>query len=147
MTQPIVLLLWGPNLDLLGTREPEVYGSATLSDHVDRACELAASNGLSLESLQSASEAELVAAVHGARGRCAAIVINPGAFTHYAWSLHDALATFEGPIVEFHFSNTATRESWRHTSVVTPVVTGTIIGLGARGYEFAIDAVARDLNH
>ena len=99
--------------------------------------------GLELEDLQSASEAELVAAVHGARGRCAAIVVNPGAFTHYAWSLHDALAAFDGIVVELHLSNPNARDEWRHTSVIAPVATGTIAGFGGDGYPLAVLAVHR----
>ena len=82
-------------------------------------------------------------AVHAARGRCAAIVVNAAALTHYSWSLHDALACFEGPVVELHISNPEARERWRRTSVVSPVATGTIQGFGAHGYELAILAVAR----
>lgn len=141
--RPTVLLLHGPNLDLLGEREPEVYGTATLAEHVASARAAAAAVGLELEDLQSASEAELVAAVHGARGRCAAIVVNPGAFTHYAWSLHDALAAYGGIVVELHLSNPNGREPWRHTSVVAPVATGTIAGFGGDGYPLAITAVHR----
>ena len=99
-------------------------------------------HGLELEHLQSNHEGELVEAVHGARGRCAAIVINPGAFTHYAWSIHDALAAFDGPIVELHLSNPNAREPWRHTSVIAPVAAGSITGFGADGYRLALDAVA-----
>ena len=95
-----ILLLHGPNLNLLGEREPEVYGTATLDDHVAAARAAAEAAGLALEHLQSNSEADLVEAVHGARGRCAAIVVNAGALTHYGWSLHDALATYEGVVVE-----------------------------------------------
>ena len=84
-------------------------------------------------------------AIHAARGRCAAIIINAGAFTHYAWSIHDALATFAGPIIEVHISNPNAREPWRHTSVVAPVATGSIVGLGMHGYELAVEAVARRL--
>jgi 3-dehydroquinate dehydratase-2 len=142
MSPPIVLLLSGPNLNLLGSREPEIYGRATLVDHVARADARAASLGLQLEHLQSNREAELVDAIQQARGRCAAIVINPGAFTHYSWAIHDALAAFEGPVVELHLSNPETRESWRHTSVVSPVATGTIAGFGGHGYGLAIEAVA-----
>ena len=91
----IVLLLSGPNLKLLGEREPAIYGSETLDDHVRTATDAAAAHGLELEHLQSNGEAELVAAVHAARGRCAAIVVNAGALTHYGWSLHDALAAFD----------------------------------------------------
>ena len=142
MSAKLVLLLSGPNLNLLGEREPEVYGSATLDDHVEVARATAAAHGLVVEHVQSNHEGELVDAVHGARGRCAAIVINPGAFTHYAWAIHDALAAFDGPIVEVHLSNPAAREPWRHTSVVAPVAAGTIAGFGSDGYRLAVDAVA-----
>ena len=142
MTAPIVLLLSGVNLDLLGQRQPEIYGAATLADHVATATAVADSHGLALEHLQTNAEHELVEAIHGARGRCAAIVINPGAFTHYAWSLHDALAAFDGPIIELHLSNPAAREEWRKVSVVAPVATGTIAGFGGDGYRLALDAVA-----
>jgi 3-dehydroquinate dehydratase-2 len=137
-----VLLLSGPNLNLLGDREPEVYGSATLDDHVATARSEAERHGLELEHLQSNHEGELVEAIHGARGRCAAIVINPGAFTHYAWSIHDALAAFDGPIVELHLSNPNAREPWRHTSVIAPVAAGSVTGFGGDGYRLALDAVA-----
>jgi len=139
----LVLLLSGANLNLLGEREPEIYGSDTLADHVARATSVASSQGLAIEHLQTNSEAELVTAIHSARGRAAAIIINPGAFTHYAWSLHDALAAFEGPVIEVHLSNPNAREPWRHTSVVAPVAQGTISGLGGLGYELALSAVAR----
>jgi 3-dehydroquinate dehydratase-2 len=140
--RPVVLLLSGPNLDLLGTREPEVYGHQTLDDHVAAARAAADAAGLALEHRQSNHEGDLVEAVHAARGTCAAIVINPAAFTHYAWALHDALAAFPGPVVEVHLSNPQGREPWRHTSVVAPVATGTIAGLGGHGYVLAIEAVA-----
>jgi 3-dehydroquinate dehydratase-2 len=139
---PVVLLLSGPNLNLLGDREPEVYGKETLEDHVTRARATAAEHGLALEHLQSNHEGALVEAVHGARGRCAAIVVNPGALTHYAWSLHDALAAFDGVVVELHLSNPNAREPWRHTSVVAPVADGSIVGFGGVGYELALRAVA-----
>ncbi len=140
--RPLVLLLSGPNLNLLGEREPAVYGTATLDDHVAAATAAAEGHGLGLEHLQTNREGELVDAIHAARGRCAAIVVNPGAFTHYAWSIHDALAAFDGPVVELHLSNPSAREPWRHTSVVAPVASGTIVGFGAAGYRLAIDAVA-----
>lgn len=139
---PLVLLLSGVNLNLLGDREPEIYGSATLADHVATATRAAAAHGLTIEHVQSNSESELVEAIHGARRRCAAIIFNPGAFTHYAWSLHDALAAFDGPVIELHLSNPAAREQWRKTSVVAPVATGTIAGFGGDGYRLAVDAVA-----
>lgn len=144
-SQPIVLLVHGPNLNLLGQREPEVYGTETLDDYVATATAAADAHHLALEAFQTNHEGELVDAIHAARGRCAAIIINAGAFTHYAWSIHDALATFTGPIIEVHISNPNAREPWRHTSVVAPVATGTIVGLGMHGYELAVEAVARKL--
>lgn len=135
----------GPNLNLLGQREPEIYGTSTLADYVALATNCAATLGHELEAFQSNHEGEIVDAVHAARGRAAAIIINPGAFTHYAWSIHDALAAFAGPIIELHISNPNAREPWRHTSVVSPVATGTIVGLGMIGYELAITAVSRKL--
>lgn len=140
--EPIVLLLSGPNLNLLGQRQPEVYGTATLDQHVATARDAAARHGLRLEHVQSNHEGELVEAVHAARGRCAAVVVNAGALTHYGWSLHDALATFEGPVVELHLSNPSAREPWRHTSVIAPVASGSIAGFGGLGYQLAIEAVA-----
>ena len=139
---PIVLLLSGVNLNLLGDREPEIYGTSTLADHVATATAAAEGQGLVIEHLQSNAESELVEAIHAARRRCAAIIFNPGAFTHYAWSLHDALAAFDGPIIELHLSNPAAREEWRKTSVVAPGATGTIAGFGGYGYRLAVDAVA-----
>lgn len=142
MTQT-VLLLSGPNLNLLGQREPEIYGTATLDDHVDAARSVAEAHDLALEHVQSNHEGELIDAVHAARGRCAAIIINAGAFTHYAWGIHDALASFDGPIIELHISNPYRREPWRNTSVVAPVATASICGLGGHGYQLAVAAVAR----
>lgn len=141
MSRPIVLLLSGPNLDLFGVRQPEVYGRETLDDYVAIAREAADAAGYDLEHLQSASEAELVAAVHGARDRCAGIVINAAAFTHYAWALHDALAAFAGPIVELHVSNPNGREPWRHTSVIAPVATGAVVGFRGDGYRMAVEGL------
>jgi 3-dehydroquinate dehydratase-2 len=136
-----VLILSGPNLNLLGQREPEVYGTATLDDHISAARATADDFGLDVEHLQSNHEGDLVDAIHAARNRCAAIVINPGAFGHYAWSIHDALAAFEGPVIEVHLSNPNAREPWRHTSVVSPVATATIVGLGGLGYRLAFTAL------
>ncbi len=139
---PLVLLLSGPNLNLLGERDPAVYGTATLAEHVAAAEAAAQRRGLRLEHRQSNHEGALVDSVQQARGRAAAIVINPGAFTHYAWALHDALAAFTGPVVELHLSQPAAREPWRRVSVVAPVATATIAGLGAAGYPLAVEAVA-----
>ena len=140
MSAGSLLLLSGPNLNLLGEREPAVYGTATLDDHVAAATTRADRHGLGLEHLQSNREADLVDAVHRARGHHAAIIVNAGAFTHYSWALHDALAAYDGPVVELHLSNPSQRESWRHTSVVTPVADALICGLGGAGYPMAVDA-------
>jgi 3-dehydroquinate dehydratase-2 len=134
---PILLLLSGPNLNLLGERNPAVYGTETLADHVATASAAAEGAGLVIEHLQTNHEGVLVDAIHGARTRCAAIVINPGAFTHYAWSIHDALDAFDGPIVELHLSDPKAREPWRE-----PVADRTIAGHGGDGYRLAVEAVA-----
>jgi 3-dehydroquinate dehydratase-2 len=139
--QGVIVLLSGPNLDLLGDREPDVYGTATLDDHVAAATEVAVSAGYTLEHLQSNHEGGLVEAVHAARGRASAIIINAGALSHTSWSLHDALAAFDGVVVELHLSNPAAREPFRHTSVIAPVANGCIAGFGALGYRLAVDAV------
>ena len=141
-----VLLLHGPNLNLLGEREPEIYGTATLDDHVATARAAAEKAGFELEHLQSNHEGELVDAIHAARDRCAAIIVNPGALTHYAWSLHDALAAFPGVVVEVHLSNPNAREPWRHTSVVAPVADGSLMGFGGHGYVLAVEAVEKLLS-
>jgi 3-dehydroquinate dehydratase-2 len=143
----VVLLLSGPNLNLLGDREPSVYGTETLADHVATASAAAARAGLVVEHVQSNHEGDLVDAVHGARRRVAAIVVNAGALTHTSWSLHDALAAFDGVVVELHLSNPAAREPFRHTSTIAPVADGAIAGFGGLGYELAVEAVARLLGH
>jgi 3-dehydroquinate dehydratase-2 len=139
----LVVLLSGPNLNLLGQREPAVYGTDTLAAHVARAEAAALRHGLTLEHVQSNHEGELVGAVHDARGRADALVINAGALSHTSWSLHDAVAAFDGPAVELHLSNPAAREPFRHTSVLAPVTRGVIAGFGGLGYELAMEAVAR----
>ena len=137
-----VLLINGPNLNLLGTREPDVYGSTTLTEVEAALTVQAAEAGLEVDCFQSNSEGEIIDRIHAARtDGTAFIIINPGAFTHYAWALHDALAAFAGPIIEVHISNPNAREPWRHTSVVAPVATGSIVGLGLHGYELAVQAV------
>jgi len=143
VSPPLLLLLSGPNLNLLGEREPAVYGTQTLADHVAAATAEADVAGLDLEHHQTNHEGELVELVHGARGRAAALVVNAGALTHYSWALHDALASFDGPVVELHLSNPAAREPFRHTSVVAPVADGSIAGFGGLGYVLAVQAVAR----
>jgi len=140
-----ILLLSGPNLNLLGEREPQHYGTTTLDELVALARETAAKLGHEVEHFQSNHEGALVDAIHGARGRCAAIVINAGAFTHYAYAITDALAMFDGVKIEVHLSNPSAREEWRHTSVIAGVVDGSITGMRAEGYRLAIEAVAARL--
>ncbi|HEX4220506.1 MAG TPA: type II 3-dehydroquinate dehydratase [Acidimicrobiales bacterium] len=144
--QTLILLLSGPNLNLLGEREPAVYGHATLADHVAAAGKAAAALGHELEHVQSNHEGDLIEAVQQARGRAAAIVVNAGALTHTSWALHDALAAFDGVVIELHLSNPAAREPFRHTSVVAPVADGSIAGFGALGYPLAMEAVHRLLS-
>lgn len=143
--RPVVVLLSGPNLDLLGERQPEVYGTETLADHVGAARQEAERSGFDLEHHQTNHEGELIELVHAARGRAAALIVNAGALSHTSWSLHDALAAFDGPVVELHLSNPAARESWRHRSVLAPVATGSIAGFGGLGYRLAVEAVSRVL--
>ena len=140
-----ILVLHGPNLNLLGQREPHIYGTTTLDDYVAAVTAAAASHGHTVWALQSNHEGDLVDAIHRARTECAAIIINPGAFTHYAWSIHDALSAFNGPVIEVHISNPNAREPWRHTSVVAPAATGSIMGLGLQGYLLAVEAIATRL--
>jgi 3-dehydroquinate dehydratase-2 len=140
-----IALLHGPNLNLLGQREPHIYGTATLADYEAAVVAAATRHGHSVHAFQTNHEGALEDAIHAARHNADAIIINPGAFTHYAWSLHDALAAFAGPIIEVHISNPNAREPWRHTSVVAPVATGSIMGLGLHGYELAVEAVAQRL--
>ena len=134
----LILLLSGPNLNLLGVRQPEVYGTATLTDHVGTARRVADEGGYSLEHLQANSEGPLVDAVHSARNRCHAIIVNAGALTHYSWALHDALNAFDGVKIELHLSNTHARDAWRHHSVIAPAVHGSVQGFGGDGYRLAV---------
>lgn len=143
MSLSSILVLHGPNLNLLGTREPEIYGSATLSDHVNTVKAEASSHGIAVADLQSASESELVSAIHQAKGVHDAIIINAGALTHYSWALHDALRSFPGRIIEVHLSNPGAREDFRHVSVLAPVVDGSISGFGGMGYALAVQALLR----
>ena len=139
----LLLLLSGPNLNLLGDREPHIYGHETLDDHVAAARAAAEALDLGLEHLQSNHEGDLVEAIQGARGRTAAIVINAGALSHTSWAIHDALSTYDGVVVELHLSNPAAREPFRHTSTIAPVADGCIAGFGGLGYPLAVAAVSR----
>jgi 3-dehydroquinate dehydratase-2 len=137
-----VLVLNGPNLARLGSREPDVYGTATLED-LRQACEsTAAELGLAVDFRQTDDESELIAWVHEAADRRVPIVLNPAAFTHYSYALRDALAMRTAPLVEVHISNPAAREAFRHNSVVAAVADGTIAGFGFASYLLALRAVA-----
>jgi 3-dehydroquinate dehydratase-2 len=137
-----VLVLNGPNLGRLGAREPEVYGSATHEDLVTRCTAVAAEVGLAAEVRQTDDEAELVRWLHEAADDATPVVLNPAAFTHYSYALRDACAQLRAPLVEVHLTNPATREAFRHTSVVAGVATGTVAGFGLESYALALRAVA-----
>jgi 3-dehydroquinate dehydratase-2 len=140
-----ILLVSGPNLNLFGQRDALVYGTDALDDMVGDARKAASEHGYELEHLQSNHEGAIVDAIHDARGRCDAIVINPGAFGHYSYAIADALATFTGVKIELHVSNTAAREEWRRTSVISASVDGVIQGLGRTGYRLAVDGAVATL--
>ncbi len=139
-----LLLLNGPNLNLLGTREPEVYGSATLSAIEDRALSLAREAGHELVAYQSNAEHALIDRIHAAaREGVRFIVINPGAYTHTSIALRDALLAVQIPFIEVHLSNIYAREPFRHRSYLSGIAVGTITGLGPEGYELALGAAIR----
>ncbi|MBC7165223.1 MAG: type II 3-dehydroquinate dehydratase [Roseovarius sp.] len=136
-----ILILNGPNLNLLGTRQPEVYGRTTLAD-IEAMCRAhAESHGLRIDFAQSNHEGALVDAIHDARGRHDGIILNAGAYTHTSVALMDAISAAEVPTIELHLSNVHARESFRHISHIARVALGLICGFGAQGYLLAIDAM------
>ena len=137
-----VLVLNGPNLARLGSREPEVYGTATLEDLTQACAALGRELGLRVEVRQTDDEAELLGWVHEAADGRVPVVLNPAAFTHYSYALRDALAMRTAPLVEVHLTNPAARETFRHTSVVAGVADGTVAGFGLLSYELALRAIA-----
>lgn len=141
-----ILLLSGPNLDQLGVRSPEIYGTSTLDEHVSRFRGEVGPWGHTVRHVQSNFEGDLIEAVHAARTSCVALVINAGALTHTSWALADALAMFRGPKVEVHLSNPAAREPFRHLSTLAGVVDGSIAGFGALSYVLAAEALHRLLD-
>lgn len=139
---PQVLVLNGPNLGRLGSREPDVYGAASYGDLEELCRSTGRSLGLHVEVRQTEDEAEMIRWVHEAiDGRCP-VVINPAAFTHYSYALRDALAQRTAPVVEVHISNPAAREAFRHVSVVAGVADGTVAGFGLMSYQLALRAIA-----
>ncbi|MCY0093325.1 type II 3-dehydroquinate dehydratase [Hoeflea ulvae] len=138
-----IYVLNGPNLNLLGKRQPEIYGSETLADVEAAAKAQAGAHGLTIRFLQSNAEHQLIDWIHEARDNAAAIVINPAAYTHTSVAILDALNTFDGPVIEVHISNVHKREEFRHHSFVSLRADGVIAGCGTQGYLLAIDRVAR----
>lgn len=137
-----VLLLHGPNLSQLGSREPSQYGTATLDEVVEVARAAAEAGGAELDHFQSEQEGELASRVHTAReDGTAAVIVNAGALTHYSYALRDAIEMLDVPVVELHLSNIHAREEFRRTSVLAPVCVGSIAGFGAVGYRLAVEAV------
>ncbi len=136
-----ILVLHGPNLNLLGEREPEVYGHTTLAEIDGRLQKLGAASGVVVDTFQSNHEGALIDRIHAARKECDGIVINPGGLSHTSVSLRDALVAFARPVIEVHLSNVHAREPFRRRSLVSDVALGTITGLGAHGYELALQAL------
>lgn len=140
-----ILVVNGPNLNLLGEREKEIYGTATLEE-INRELEsLAREEGMDIEFFQSNHEGELIDKIHSARGDANYIIINAGAYTHYSIALHDALKGVQIPFIEVHLSNPEARESFRRVSLLSPIASGKICGLGATGYKIALLAVCEIL--
>lgn len=137
-----VLVLNGPNLDRLGVREPDVYGTLDYAGLVELCREAGHRLGLDAEVRQTSDEAELVDWLHGAADSATPVVLNPAAFTHYSYAMRDAIAMRTAPLIEVHISNPAARETFRHTSVVAGVATGTVAGFGVLSYRLALQAIA-----
>ncbi len=142
-----ILLLHGPNLNMLGRREPDVYGRTTLAEINVAVRERAVAAGAELLAFQSNHEGALIDVLQAEGWDAGGVIINPGAFTHYGLALRDALASLNAPIIEVHISNVYRREPFRHTSVIAPVATGQIAGLGWRGYLLALDWLLSSVEH
>lgn len=144
-TLPVVLVLHGPNLNLLGTREPGIYGRTTLAEIDDGLRQAGQELGVTVETFQSNHEGALIDRIHQARQTAGAIIINAGGYTHTSVALRDALAAVGLPVIEVHLSNLAAREEFRHRSLLAPVCVGQITGLGAFGYRLALEAAVHHL--
>ena len=136
-----ILVLNGPNLNLLGVREPDVYGTVTLADIEREVTEYAAERGASVDCFQSNHEGALIDKLHEARGAYDGIVYNPGAHTHYSYALRDAVSAVSVPVVEVHISSILAREEFRHTSLLAPVAKGSIMGFGLNSYRLGVEAL------
>ena len=137
-----VTLLNGPNLNLLGLRQPEIYGRETLADVVAKVTALAVELGLELQALQSNHEGQLVDWIHEARTGSAGIIINPGAYSHTSVAILDALNAYDGPVIEVHISNVHAREAFRHHSYISPAAKSVMAGFGVQGYALAVAGLA-----
>ena len=137
------MVINGPNLDRLGSREPEVYGSATYADLVSELTAMGAGLGFDVDIRQSASESEIISWLHEAADSSLPVIMNPAAFTHYSYAIRDACAMLTAPLIEVHISNPAAREEFRHKSVISGVATGVIAGFGIDSYRMALQALAR----
>lgn len=142
MTERRLLLLNGPNLNMLGTRQPEIYGSTTLTEIEEAVSAIAGEFGFAVRAVQSNHEGELIDAIHAARADCVGVVINPAAYTHTSVAIADALTAAELPVVEVHLSNIHKREAFRHHSYVSPVADMVVAGAGPLGYELAVRFLA-----
>ena len=136
-----ILILHGPNLNTLGKREPDHYGSETLEDVNKRLVEKGEKWGCQVDTFQSNIEGELINRIHSANNNYDAIIMNPGAYTHYSYAIFDAILAIKVPVIEVHISNIHTRETFRHTSVIAPACKGQIVGFGTKSYDLALAAV------
>lgn len=140
-----IMVINGPNINMLGYREPEIYGSETYQDLETLIEEYATNLGSEAIVMQSNSEGEIIDFIHHSISSCDAIIINPGAYTHYSYSIYDALLSVNKPVIEVHISNIHKRDEFRHKSVIAPACIGQICGLGFNGYLFAIDYLLKEI--
>lgn len=139
-----ILIINGPNLNMLGIREPEIYGKETLEDIYTKIKSKADSLGVETEFFQSNIEGEIINAIHQSMNKFDGIIMNPGAFTHYSYAIHDAISSINVPVIEIHLSNIHKREEFRHRSVTAPACVGQICGLGSNGYIYALEELCNE---